>query len=153
MGSTLVTTPSEKKSECSVLLNSRGLSLIEVMIGAAVGLIVIFGISSSLVSQSKEANGLTQKLAAADLQKSMISLLSDGSICTLELTQVGPWISSLLPFDATKLTDVTPPSISLNQILTSHEIDKVGPYNKKLFKRVSRGCYVINPYIVYEEGV
>ena len=41
----------------------------------------------------------------------------------------------------------------INQILASHEIDKVGPYNKKLFKRVSRGCYVINPFIVYEEGV
>ncbi len=39
----------------------------------------------------------------------------------------------------------------LNSILASHEIDKENPYNKKLFKRVHRGCYIVNPLIEYED--
>jgi len=38
----------------------------------------------------------------------------------------------------------------VNQILASHEVDKDSPYNKRLFKRVRRGCYVINPLVMYE---
>ena len=39
----------------------------------------------------------------------------------------------------------------VNQILSKHEVDKEGSYNKKLFKRIRRGCYIINPIIFYEE--
>lgn len=40
----------------------------------------------------------------------------------------------------------------VNQILASHEVDKDNPYNKMLFKRIRRGCYVVNPMLIYEEG-
>jgi hypothetical protein len=39
----------------------------------------------------------------------------------------------------------------VNSVLASHEVDKDNPYNKMLFKRIRRGCYVVNPTIVYEE--
>jgi hypothetical protein len=39
----------------------------------------------------------------------------------------------------------------VNSILASHEIDKDNPYNKMLFKRIRRGCYVVNPTLGYEE--
>lgn len=37
----------------------------------------------------------------------------------------------------------------VNQILASHEVDKDNPYNKMLFKRIKRGCYVVNPTLIY----
>ena len=39
----------------------------------------------------------------------------------------------------------------VNQILSTHEIDKESQYNKKLFKRIRRGCYIVSPIISYEE--
>ena len=39
----------------------------------------------------------------------------------------------------------------VNSVLASHEVDKDNPYNKMLFKRIRRGCYVVNPMLVYEE--
>lgn len=38
----------------------------------------------------------------------------------------------------------------INQILTSHEVDKDSPYNKKLFKRLERGKYIVNPSLEFE---
>lgn len=39
----------------------------------------------------------------------------------------------------------------VNSVLASHEVDKYNPYNKMLFKRIRRGCYVVNPMLVYED--
>ncbi|MCW3109829.1 MAG: Ankyrin repeat protein, partial [Segetibacter sp.] len=38
----------------------------------------------------------------------------------------------------------------VNSVLASHELEKDNPYNKMLFKRVKRGCYVVNAALVYE---
>ncbi len=38
----------------------------------------------------------------------------------------------------------------VNSILASHEIDRDNPYNKRLFKRVKRGCYVVNATLDYK---
>lgn len=40
----------------------------------------------------------------------------------------------------------------VNSILASHEVDRENPYNKMLFKRIKRGCYVVNAMLVYESG-
>ncbi len=37
----------------------------------------------------------------------------------------------------------------VNSVLASHEVDKDSPSNKKLFKRTKRGCYILNPGLVY----
>ena len=39
----------------------------------------------------------------------------------------------------------------VNSILASNEVDRAFIYNKKLFKRIARGCYVLNPDIRFEE--
>jgi len=39
----------------------------------------------------------------------------------------------------------------VNSLLSLHEIDSKSPYNKKLFKRVERGSYIVNPNLVFEE--
>jgi hypothetical protein len=41
----------------------------------------------------------------------------------------------------------------VNSILASHEIDRDNPYNKMLFKRVKRGCYIVNAMLVYENNI
>ncbi|MEJ7683147.1 MAG: hypothetical protein WKG06_35885 [Segetibacter sp.] len=38
----------------------------------------------------------------------------------------------------------------VNSVLASHEIDRDNPYNKRLFKRVKRGCYVVNATLDYK---
>jgi len=40
----------------------------------------------------------------------------------------------------------------VNSVLASHEIDKESPYNKMLFSRVKRGCYILNPALTYREA-
>ncbi len=37
----------------------------------------------------------------------------------------------------------------VNSVLASHETDRDNPYNKRLFKRVKRGCYVVNAILHY----
>ena len=37
----------------------------------------------------------------------------------------------------------------INSILSNNEVDRKFVYNKKLFKRKARGCYDINPDIVF----
>jgi hypothetical protein len=39
----------------------------------------------------------------------------------------------------------------VNSLLSLHETDSKSPYNKKLFKRVERGSYIVNPNLVFEE--
>lgn len=40
----------------------------------------------------------------------------------------------------------------VNSVLASHEVDKDYPYNKRLFKRVSRGSYVLNASLVFGDA-
>lgn len=38
----------------------------------------------------------------------------------------------------------------VNSILAGNEIDRDSANNKKLFKRVQRGCYILNPFLIYK---
>jgi len=38
----------------------------------------------------------------------------------------------------------------VNSVLSLHEVERESPYNKKLFARVKRGSYIINPQLVFE---
>lgn len=40
----------------------------------------------------------------------------------------------------------------VNSVMASHEMDKENPYNKMLFKRIRRGCYIVSPTLIYEDG-
>lgn len=37
----------------------------------------------------------------------------------------------------------------INSVLSLHEVERDSPYNKKLFVRVKRGNYIVNPQLVY----
>ena len=38
----------------------------------------------------------------------------------------------------------------VNSVLASNEVDRMDASNKKLFKRVKRGCYILNPGMDYQ---
>jgi hypothetical protein len=38
----------------------------------------------------------------------------------------------------------------VNSILSGNEIDRDSSSNKKLFKRTKRGCYILNPFLIYK---
>ena len=38
----------------------------------------------------------------------------------------------------------------VNSVLASHEADRDNPYNKRLFKRAKRGCYIVNAMLEYK---
>ncbi|MGZ3818139.1 MAG: type IV pilus modification PilV family protein [Bdellovibrio sp.] len=65
--------------------NRAGMSLVEILVSFGVMMILISGISAMTINQQKETRALSEKLAALDLEKLLISSLSDGSICTAEL--------------------------------------------------------------------
>jgi len=37
----------------------------------------------------------------------------------------------------------------VNSVLSLHEVERESPYNKKLFARVKRGSYIVNPQLVF----
>ncbi len=39
----------------------------------------------------------------------------------------------------------------VNSVLSLHETESTSPYNKKLFKRVQRGSYIVNPNLVIDQ--
>ncbi len=38
----------------------------------------------------------------------------------------------------------------VNSVLSSHEVNRDSPSNKKLFSRTKRGCYILNPRLIYK---
>ncbi len=61
--------------------NQKGVSLVEVMLVAAIMLVIGAGISSLILSQAKETRALSEILAALDLEKNIIASMADGSVC------------------------------------------------------------------------
>jgi hypothetical protein len=41
----------------------------------------------------------------------------------------------------------------VNSVLANHEIDRDSSSNKKLFKRTRRGCYILNPRLIYKKDI
>lgn len=38
----------------------------------------------------------------------------------------------------------------VNSVLAGNEIDRDSPSNKRLFKRIKRGCYILNPFLIFK---
>jgi type II secretory pathway pseudopilin PulG len=90
--------------------NSRGTSLVEILVASGILLTLLVGITSILGSQWQEVRALNEKLAAADLEKLMIASLGDGAFCT-HLATTGN-----LTFNASDLTR-NPQTVNLGSIL------------------------------------
>ncbi len=62
-------------------LNQKGISIIEVLIATGIMAIVMAGFSSMLLNQNKETKSVSEVLAGLDLQKNLIIVLAEGSVC------------------------------------------------------------------------
>lgn len=71
-------------------------------------------------SVRQNLRALSEKMAVLDVQSGLHLAMSDGGICSFELTNAGAWIASApATFDSSTIGTSTPPTISLNQILTT----------------------------------
>ncbi len=85
------------------LKNQKGMSLIEVMLAAAIMLVVGAGISSLILSQARETKSLAEVLAALDLEKNIIASMADGTVCQYMLNNPSQstFNSTALPYKVT----------------------------------------------------
>lgn len=67
------------------MLVDSGMSIIEVLVAAAIMSVVGMAFMTMISSQQKETRALSEKLAQLDMQKLLIASLANGSICTAEL--------------------------------------------------------------------
>jgi type II secretory pathway pseudopilin PulG len=82
-----------------------GMSIIEVLIAAAIMSVIGAAVTTLITSQQKETRALTEKLVQLDLQKLLISSLANGSICTSELASNTFDIKAPYKIDSTKLAE------------------------------------------------
>jgi Tfp pilus assembly protein PilV len=94
----------------AALNNSRGQSLIQVLVAAALGVVVMLVIATTQVNQNRENQALNEKMAATDFQQQMLRSFSDGTVCTRLLTT-----PTALTFDSTHAVsgDPNPPTLNL----------------------------------------
>src|SRR5688572_2750716 len=94
----------------SSLANTRGHSLIPILI--IMGTVIVFmgGATAMILSQNKELRAISEKVAAMELQRSMEDYLSDSDLCSYTIQKSGAI------FDATRLSSAAPREIKFNQI-------------------------------------
>lgn len=96
---------------CAVIRSRRGMSLVEVLVVAAVGCVIALSMSAMLVNQTRETRALSEKLAANDFQQHLTRSFADGSLCT-QLLQT-------LTFDSTYAVPGSSNPPTLNLTITS----------------------------------
>jgi hypothetical protein len=69
-----------------LLRNSRGQSLVQVLIASAMGIVVMLVIATIQTNQARENQALSEKMASNDFQQQMFRSFQDGSLCTSLLT-------------------------------------------------------------------
>lgn len=92
--------------------NSKGQSLVSVLISVAMMGIVVVGMASMFNYQNREARALSEKLGSTDLEKTLIASLADGSVCRYVLNTPNP-----LTFDSTAVSPSNPQTITLTSPL------------------------------------
>jgi Tfp pilus assembly protein PilV len=80
----------ELNSLADRLKNSKGQSLVQVMVAAAIMGIIMMAMVSTQTMQSRENRSLSEKLAILDFQRLLTSSLADPAVCTFLLTNAGP---------------------------------------------------------------
>ncbi len=96
-----------------IIMNPYGQSLIQVMIAAAVGLILMLGVIQFQIQSIRENKALSEKLYSIEFQRAITLALSTGQTCAANMFAAANLIDPVsLPFDATSL----PYIFSLNSL-------------------------------------
>ncbi|MGZ3722109.1 MAG: type IV pilus modification PilV family protein [Bdellovibrionales bacterium] len=101
------------------MTNSRGQSLIEVVIGLAVTAVIILTATTMQSSISKETNAASEKIAAMELEQGVVLALASVKTCKLFFAPANITNPASMPFDETKVSAKTPQFIALNQLPTT----------------------------------
>lgn len=103
--------------------SQAGMTLIEIVVSLGIMSIIIGFIAQWQVSQMKESQALSEKMATTDLEKLLISSLSDGSTCNYILNNPIP-----LTFDSTLVSPTAPQEITPTEPLYAKVVSGVpGP--------------------------
>lgn len=102
------------------LLNSKGFSLVEVLVATGILAILTAGIATLLNSQNKEIRSMSERVAATDLQRVLQSTLGSGNSCVYALNNPTPLtFNSLAPFPQTlDLGAQSPPRVIYSYVGT-----------------------------------
>ncbi len=92
----------------SVLLNAKGLSIVETLIALGIMSIMMVGFTSMISNQHKETKSVAEVLAGLDLQKNLISVLSHGSVCSHILNN-----PSQITFNSNSLPQTLTPALPI----------------------------------------
>jgi HAMP domain-containing protein len=103
----------------SVLKNERGQALVQVIVASGIMGILVLAMASMFSVQAKESRALVEKLAAADLYRSMNALLGNPSVCASQIATANLAGSGSLTFDTTSVTPDHPHVIELQRIKNS----------------------------------
>lgn len=113
------------KKLISALKDNKGFSLVEVLVSVGIGAVVMLAFSSMMANQNKETKALRETLASLDLQKTLISVLANGSVCSHLLNN-----PTVLTFNSTQLPQTLTPSLPIYSSLpitsSSVPLAKVG---------------------------
>jgi type II secretory pathway pseudopilin PulG len=118
-------------------MNSRGQSLVQVLVGMVIMGILMVGFTSMMVNQQRETRALSEVLASMDLQRTLMISMSDGLVCKYVLNN-----PTVLKFNSNAVTPTTPQYISVNQLFSVPgpnapvvaEVDKqASPYSHSLY--------------------
>lgn len=94
------------------LKNPRaGFGLIEALVGVSVAIISMYGIISLLQVQSRETRSLEERLAALDLEKSIISSLTNFSVCSFMINHGGGHTLTVA-----NIGTATPPVLTISKV-------------------------------------
>lgn len=90
------------------LSNKKGLSILETLIAIGIMAILMVGFSSMILNQQKETKSVSEILAGLDLQKNLISVLAEGSVCNYILNN-----PTQLTFNSSSLPETITPSLPI----------------------------------------
>lgn len=89
-------------------LNQNGMSILETLIAFGIMAILMAGFSSMILNQQKETKYVAEMLAGLDLQKNLINVLADGSVCKYILNN-----PTELKFNSNNLPRTIKPSLPI----------------------------------------
>ena len=96
--------------------HNSGQSLVQVMVGLAIASVMFAAFTTMTVNQNRETRGLTEKLAALDLQRTLTAMLGVSSTCGALFAPGNLKSSTVMPFDGSGVNASSPYVISLRTV-------------------------------------
>lgn len=90
----------------SVFSNNKGISIIETLVALGIMSIMMIGFTTMISNQQKETKSMSEVLAGLDLQKNLITVLSQGSVCSYMLNN-----PNQLTFNSNSLPQTITPTV------------------------------------------